>query len=369
MDDTDKVNIFYEDCKMNGIAILPPDINQSAYRFIPVDDKTIRYGLGAVKGTGEAAISVVIQARERKGDYQDLFDFCQRIDRRVVNRRVIEALIRAGAFDAIDANRAALMASVGIALEYAEQRSLAANQVSLFDDSADPGHRPAVVKLASWTEEVRLQHEKMALGFYISGHPYESYAKELSRFIPCRLNRLNPGREPQLIAGVIYAIRTQMTRRGKMAIVVLDDGLARIEVVVYNDLLSENQACLKADQLLVVKAMISHDGGENMEQRVVAKEIYDYTVARSIHAKKLSITINDSKLLSPGQLKELLSMYCPASNLDSMTSVAHCPVSIRFRNQRAICDIELDGRWRVSLHEQLIESLAGYLGKDCVEII
>jgi len=369
MDDTDKVNIFYEDCKINGISILPPDINQSAYRFFPVDDKTIRYGLGAVKGTGEAAITIIVQARERGGVYTDLFNFCQRIDRRVVNRRVIEALTRAGAFDTIEANRAALMASVGIALEYAEQRSQTANQVSLFDESADPDHGPAVAKLACWTEKERLQNEKVALGFYISGHPYESYARELSRFVPSRLNRLNPGREPQLIAGVIYAIRTQMSRRGKMAIAVLDDGMARIEIVIYNELLSEYQSYLKADQMLIAKVIISNGGRDNTEQRIVVKEIYDYAIARSMYAKKLKIIINNAKLLSPEQLKELLATYRPESDLDSVTSIAYCPVSISFRNQTAMCDIELDGRWRVRLHEKLIESLSDCLGKDNVEVI
>jgi DNA polymerase-3 subunit alpha len=140
MNDTDKVQQLHEDALANGLEILPPDVNSGGYRFAPVDEKRIRYGLGAVKGTGEGAINHLIEIREKSGAYQDLFDFCHRVDNRVVNRRVVESLVRAGAFDSVDANRAALLASVGIALESAEQASRNANQTNLFGDDED--HRP-----------------------------------------------------------------------------------------------------------------------------------------------------------------------------------------------------------------------------------
>src|SRR6185295_15074387 len=120
MDDTDKVRQFHEDGVANGLTILPPEVNASEYRFVPVDAGTIRYGLGAVRGTGESAISAILEARRRK-PFTDLFDFCSRVDRRIVNRRVVEALVRAGAFDALEPNRARLLASAGRALEAAEQ--------------------------------------------------------------------------------------------------------------------------------------------------------------------------------------------------------------------------------------------------------
>ena len=131
MDDTDKVRQFRDDAVANGLAILPPDINASGYRFAPVDLKTVRYGLGAVRGTGESAINAIVQARAARA-FADLFDFCRRIDKRSVNRRCVEALVRAGAFDCIDANRAGLLASVGRAIEAAEQAGRAASQTSLF---------------------------------------------------------------------------------------------------------------------------------------------------------------------------------------------------------------------------------------------
>ena len=143
MDDTDKVRIFRDDAIGQGIAVLPPDVNASNYRFEPVDAKQIRYGLGGVKGTGEAAIEAIVAARAAGGPFRDLFDFCRRVDKRAVNRRAVEALIRAGAFDAIEPRRAALLASVGIALEAAERAEANAAQVSLFgEESARALRRP-----------------------------------------------------------------------------------------------------------------------------------------------------------------------------------------------------------------------------------
>ncbi|MXS84830.1 DNA polymerase III subunit alpha [Nitrosomonas sp. HPC101] len=369
MDDTEKVYVFYEDCKLNDITILPPDINQSVYYFVPVDRKTIRYGLGAIKGTGEAAISAIIRAREQGEVFAGLFDFCQRIDRRIVNRRTVEALIRAGAFDAVESNRAALMASIGMALEYAEHCSLAASQGSLFNDHADLLQQPAVANATLWPEKEKLLHEKAALGFYLSGHPYDSYARELSRFIPVRLGRIVPAREPQLIAGMVGAIRTQMSRRGKMAIVTLDDGLSKVEIVVYSDLLSTSASFLKADQLLIVSVVVSHGHGENADKRIVAKDVFDYATARSMHAKKLKIMIDHPGLLTPAQLKELLAAYLPESGIHDVIPSAVCPVSINFRNESAQCEIDLGSRWRVHLHERLIESLMDSVGHDKVEVV
>jgi DNA polymerase-3 subunit alpha len=132
MDATDKVKNFYEDTLFNGLEVLPPDINLSGYRFAPENTKQIRYGLGAIKGTGEAAISAIVAEREKEGPFKDLFNLVRRVDKRSVNRRTLESLIRAGAFDSINDHRAALLASVGMALELAEQAAADINQVSLF---------------------------------------------------------------------------------------------------------------------------------------------------------------------------------------------------------------------------------------------
>src|SRR5690606_12344795 len=259
MDDTDKVQIFWKDTIANGVTVLPPDINESVYRFAPVEDehtargkppRTIRYGLGAVKGTGQGAVEEILRVREQ-GRFTDLFDFCRRIDRHTVNRRTTEALIRAGAFDTLEPNRAALHATLPSAMEAAEQAARAASQVSLFgDDDLAASISGELATVRPWDMREQLTREKTALGFYFSGHLFDSYAEEVRRFAPTPLARLQPAREPQWLAGMLVEVRTQMTRRGKMVFAVLDDGTAQLEVSVFNELYELHRAKLREDQLL-----------------------------------------------------------------------------------------------------------------------
>ena len=239
--------------------------------------KTIRYGLGGVKGSGQGAIEDILRARE-DGPFKDLFDFCERVDRRQVNRRTIEALVRAGAFDSLNENRAQLLASIGLAMEAAEQKAAAANQVSLFDlmgsDDAEQ-HRPELVDEPSWTTKRKLQEEKQALGFYLSGHLFDEYRDEVRRFARTTLADLarevtdkgsgggygNRDARNKTVAGVIVGLRTQMTQRGKMLIVMLDDGSASeaTEVTVFNEVYEANRALFKEDEVLIVQGSARHD--------------------------------------------------------------------------------------------------------------
>ena len=164
MNNTDNIHVFYDDCQFNDVEVLPPDINQSGFRFQPVNDKKVLYGLGAVKGTGWAAIEVILAAREQDGPFKDLFDFCQRLDLRKVNRRVIESLIRAGAFDKLEPDRAALLAGVGLAISAAEQNGAASGQNSLFGEAVD-SIAYVLPEVDACSEQERLQQEKAALGF------------------------------------------------------------------------------------------------------------------------------------------------------------------------------------------------------------
>ncbi|MBI4191702.1 MAG: DNA polymerase III subunit alpha, partial [Betaproteobacteria bacterium] len=355
MNDTDKVQTFAEDARLHGIRLLAPDINQSGYRFEPVDTQTIRYGLGAIKGTGESAIASIVSAREADGPFKDLFDFCLRVDKRLVNRRVVEALVRAGAFDSVNDHRAGLLASVGIALEGAEQASRSAQQVSLFGDSGQD-REPMLVECARWPERERLQNEKLALGFYLSGHPFNSYAAEVQEFVRTRLDKLTPQSQPVLLAGLIHSFRTQMTRRGKMAVIMLDDGNARVEMTVFNELFEQHRHWLKEDRLLIVEGKITHDefsGG----LRVSADKLYDLNAARNRCARGVRLTCNGQS--SAQKLKELLAPY----------RNGNCPVSVVYHNHRASCEIELGDAWRVSLNDNLLQSLAAWLSEDNVKVV
>jgi DNA polymerase-3 subunit alpha len=356
MDDTDKVQVFYDDAKAQGLEIVPPDVNASGYRFTPLDAKRIRYGLGAVKGTGEQAIQNIVAAREAAGAFTDLGDFCRRVDRRVVNRRAMEALIRAGAFDAIEPHRARLLASLGAAIEAAEHSATFAQQVSLF---GAPGAGPEPFTLTHaplWAERERLQNEKQSLGFYLSGHPFNAYREELRRFARTPLANLVPQNEAILLAGVIYGVQMRNSRRGRMAILTLDDGSAKVEVVVFGELFHEKRAVIQEDQVVVVRGKVFPDefsGG----LRITADQIMDLAEVRAAHARLLRLCINGQA--DSARLKALLAQYAGG----------HCHVAIRYRNSQAECDIRLPESCRVKVSGPLLDSLAEWLDEKNVEVV
>src|SRR5687768_4548875 len=358
MDDTDKVRQLYEDGAANGLAILPPDVNASDYRFVPVDRKTIRYGLGAVRGTGQSAIQAILEARA-SAPFTDLFDFCSRVDKRIVNRRVLEALVRAGAFDPIDPNRARLLASVGRALEAAEQAERQATQESLFGEAEAPrGGANVYVDAPPWDMKQKLLEEKAALGYYLSAHLFSVYERELTRFPRVPLARLAPG-ERVWMAGVVVSSRTQMTRRGRMMVVMLDDGSAQVEISVFNELFERHRDKLKDDALLVVSGKVQNDefsGG----LRVLAEDLLDLAALRARYASLLRLSVNgqaDAK-----RLQQVLAPY-------RANGSGSCQVLVRYENSKAICQVALGEAWRVRPDAQLIDALATWLTADNVEVV
>jgi len=361
MNNTDSVRIFYEDCAPNQVEILSPDVNQSEYKFTPISKNQVLYGLGAVKGTGQAAIEVILQARRKDGPFKDLFDFCNRLDLRKVNRRVVESLIRAGAFDKLSPSRNALLAGVAMAMAAAEQNSANSNQNSLFGEVADKAAN-ILPTVPDWTEQQRLQEEKAALGFYFSGHPYWAYQKDLSQFISTTLANLAPKEQPQLLAGIVSGVRIRMTGRGKMAIVGLDDGTTRLEVVVGSELLNQQQALLKDDQLIIIEGTVRNDefsGGV----RVNARKIFDLPTLRNSKASFLKISCNGQA--DAVKLKALLKPYCK----NSSDEVRGCAVKIEYHNKTSKVELMLGNDWRVDLHDELIAGLTAWLSRENVKIL
>jgi len=367
MDNTDTVKIFYDDCLVNKLIVLGPDVNASEYRFVPVDRQTIRYGLGAVKGTGEQAVNVILKARSEGGPFKDLFDFCQRVDKRMVNRRTIEALIRAGAFDSIDDHRARLMASVGIAIEAAEQAERNAMQVSLFDvfdgDAAEE-HKPQYVEVPRWKERQKLAEEKLALGFFFSGHPFNEVKQEVSRFARKPLSSLEPRKEPQMLAGLVVGVRTKITSRGKMAFVQLDDGSTSLEVSVFNETFDAEREKIREDEVLIVEGKVQRDdfAGEG-KVRVVAERLLTLAEARGRFARHLRLSLNG---LASGanarnaaqRLQALLAPYTPGN----------CPVRLAYRNAEATCELALGDSCRVRLEDDLLAALGDWLSSENVKV-
>ncbi|WP_194711472.1 DNA polymerase III subunit alpha [Noviherbaspirillum soli] len=360
MDDTDKIKILVEDAvDICGLTLLPPDINQSDYRFMPVGEppsvtkkkvREIRYGLGAVKGSGQGAIEAILAAR-RDGPFTDLFDFCKRVDKKQINRRTIESLIRAGAFDGFEVDRGILLASVGFAMECAEQAEASANQVSLFGgDHSDMVAPPEYVKAPPWTEKQKLTEEKTALGFYLSGHLFNAYAEEARKFARTRLSDLSPSREPRLMAGIIAGLRVQMTQRGKMVIVLLDDGSAAVEVTVYNEVFDANRHLFKEDEFLAVQGKVSEDrfsGG----LRITAEKAMDIATARIQFGKKFAFSMTDST--DPAQIKAILSQFRSEQGL---------PLAMRYTRHGIDCEVQWPDEWRVAPADALKQSLFDRLG-------
>jgi DNA polymerase-3 subunit alpha len=357
MNNTDSVHIFFKDTQANGVKVLPPDINRSEFRFTPLDEKTVLYGLGAVKGTGDAAISVILAARKQDGPFTDLFDFCHRLDLRKVNRRVVESLIRAGAFDGIDPNRAAMLAAVGVAMDVAGQGAGSA-QDSLFGESHDIPQQ-ALPKVQAWNERQQLVEEKAAMGFYFSGHPFSAWRKEVSDFVRTDLASLMPQKQDQMLAGVVMASRNKMTSRGKMAFVTLDDGSAQLDVAVGGDLLMQHQALLKEDQLLIVEGRVSKDEYNGASAlRVNANRLFDLATARTAHAQILKLSCNGQA--DAAKLKQFLAPYIRREA---------CRVVVNYHNQQAACEMTLGDDWRVELQDELLENLRGWLGEDGMKIL
>ncbi len=359
MDDTDKLRGFRDDAIAQGLVVMPPDVNASNYRFEPVDGKFIRYGLGAVKGTGQAAVEAIVAARGESGPFRDLFDFCRRVDSRVVNRRAIEAMVRAGAFDAVDPRRATLLASVGLALEAAQHEQANAAQVSLFGEE-DSAPSIGLVATREWTDAERLQHEKGAVGFYLTGHPFAGYADELACVVRTTLSNLQPRQERVLVAGVVTQMRVQSGRRGKMAIVMLDDGHGSAEIVVYSEVFDTVRSLLREDTLVIAEVKVTprmSDDGEMHGLRIIAENIYDLATIRQKHARGLRIACNGNA--SAARLAEILQ---PFRNGDK-------PIIVSYRNERVGGDVQLSSEWQVNLDDALIDGLRAWLSPDNVQVL
>jgi len=374
LDNTEKVSIFYADTLQQAIHVLPPDVNSSGYMFSPVDEQTIAYGLGAIKGTGEAAINSIVKARAN-GPFKDLFDFCRRVDKRVVNRRTVETLIRAGAFDSINDHRAALMASVDAALASADQHARAANQNSLFgNDESDAVLIVQTADVPRWRLREQLAHEKASLGIYLGGHPYQEYADELAHFIKVKLADLTPqfvgqmngsgagsGHSsrrgvPVVLAGIVAGLRIQQTRRGRMAVVTLDDGSAQVELTVFNEIYEASRPWIREDELLVVRGKASLDEYSG-NMRVSADELLDFASARSSFAQQLALRC-DGKV-GVAQLKKLFTPYRDGK----------CPVQIHYSNDDASCQLRLGEAWQVTLHDDLLRDLRELLQAENVKVV
>lgn len=296
MDDTDKLKVLFEDGLKMGMTFEAPDVNRGNYRFEPISDKAIRYGLGAVKGTGQQAIESIVKAREEGGPFTSLFDFCVRVDRSKLNKRTVEALIKAGAFDSLQLNRAALIASVDRAFDFANATQANANQTGLFDMMGDDDHgsstqEPELVEMLPWGVKERLTFEKTAVGFYLSGHLFDEVALEVRRFAKRSIEDLIDTREPQLLAGIITDFRVINGQRGKLGLFKLDDKSGVIDARVDEAMMNANKHLFKDDELIIVMGKVQPDRFSGGLQLTV-NQVWDLAAARCRFGKFLRVMVN-----------------------------------------------------------------------------
>ena len=296
MDDTDKLKVLFEDALKFGISFDPPDVNRGTHRFEPVSDKVIRYGLGAIKGTGQQAIDAIVKAREEGGPFTSLYDFCVRVDRSRLNKRTVEALVKSGAFDSLQRNRASLAASIDRAFDFSSATVANANQGGLFDMMGDDAHgsstqEPELVDMLPWGVKEQLTNEKTAVGFYLSGHLFDAVEREVRLFARRKIDDLIDSREPQLLAGIVSDLRIINGQRGKLAIFKLDDKSAVMEATADEAMINANRHMLKDDELIIVMAKMQADrfsGG----YRLSIQQVWDLPSARCRFGKFLRVSVN-----------------------------------------------------------------------------
>jgi DNA polymerase-3 subunit alpha len=330
MDNTDKVVTFLEESREIDLAVLPPDVNASDYMFVAIDRKTVRYGLGAVKGVGRGACESIVEARRSGGPFRDLLDFCRRVDSSKLNRRVLEAMVHAGALDALGSNRASLMLQLPEVIKATDQlaRERAAGQVSLFGGGGDvPEIHLELPEAPDWPLETKLLGERETLGHYLSGHPLDPWRGELQSLVGITLADLDSlwsakkdrrGEAAVVLAGIVSAVR----RRGdSMAFARIEDGRGQLEVAFFREAFAECGHLLSRDRILLVEGNLAEDqfsGGFVLR----ARQCWDFRALCAQHARRLGLTVDLRAQGTWDKLQALLAAFRPGATplrLDLLT--------------------------------------------------
>ncbi|HAU4912356.1 TPA: DNA polymerase III subunit alpha, partial [Aeromonas hydrophila] len=352
MDNTDKIVTLVDECQRMGLTVIPPDVNTGRYRFSVNEDGHIVYGIGAVKGVGEGPIDAILEARDRDGPFRDLFDFCNRVDIKKLNKRVMEKLILSGAMDRLGPHRAALMATLEEAMRAAEQhaKAQAVGQVDMFGVLTEEidDVKKAFANVPHWPDKVWLEGERETLGLYLTGHPINQYSGELRRYTSGRLCDLHPTSRDTVTtaAGLVIAARSMVTKRGnKMGIFTLDDRSGRLDVTLFSEALEKYEELMQKDRILVVSGQVSFDdfsGGLKMS----ARELLDINDARERFARAIRISL-DEQQIDDRFFPRLCEILEPAR-------AGVCPVQVNYRRPGSRARLTLGTEWRVTPTDQLI---------------
>jgi DNA polymerase-3 subunit alpha len=364
MDKTDKVVTLIDECASMGLAVQPPDVNESVYAFHVSGAMSIRFGLGAIKGVGASAVEAIIEERTAKGPYQSLPDLCRRIDLQRVNRRVFDALIRSGSLDRIGPNRATLTAELDRAMHLGEQnsRAMSVGQVDLFGLSAAA---PDSV-VTDWSEAQRLAGERETLGLFLSGHPITPYEPDLKLLGCARLADVVSGPKPAAaadgarswsagkaatVAGLVLEIR----RRPNRVTLILDDRSARLEVSLYEEIFQQHRDIIVKDAILIVDGTLRFD--DFIEGwRLQAKSLMDIDRARERFARRLWLRWPE-EFDGPQGLNRFEQMLRPYLR-------GPCGVSVAVNRRDYLGRLNLADTWSVRPSRELLDKLTALVGRD-----
>ena len=374
MDNTDQVVILIEECKQMKLEVRPPTINVSRYKFTVNDDGHIVYGLGALKGVGEAAIEEMLIEREEHGVFSGLYDLCKRVDLRKFNRRVLEALIRAGAFDEFDDNRAGHLAELPTVLKVAEQHGKMAKtgQNDLFglavnaEDLEDVHAYSTVVE--PWSENERLNAEKLTLGLFLTGHPINQYEAELRQFtngtiesLLATVERTKARKMEARTAGLVVEVRTRQTKNGKtMGFATIDDRTGRLEIATFGDVYEKYRSVFTRDSLLIAEGALGIDDYLGT-LRLTVEKLYSMEQAREVFARSVQLVWNAAEHDAPGFVARLMAVLEPFKG-------GGCPVGISYTSGVAKANLLLGDEWRIHPTDELVARLKTLLGSGAVEV-
>jgi DNA polymerase-3 subunit alpha len=377
MDNTDKVVVLIEECRQMKLTICPPNINVSNYRFTVNIDDQIVYGLGAIKGVGEAAIEDMLIERAESGPFTGLYNLCKRVDLRKVNKRVLEALIRAGAFDVFDDNRAQHLAELPRIVKVAEQHGKTAEtgQNDLFglavtdgdDDNDNEEIYHSVVD--PWSENERLAAEKLTLGLFLTGHPINQYEAEIRQFTHGTIASLQAeversrGNMSARVAGLVVEVRTRQTKQGKnMGFATLDDRTGRLEIAAFSETYEKHRDIFYRDNLLVAEGSLGVDDYLGT-LRLTIERLYNMEQAREAFARSIQLSWN-AATTEQGSSEFISKLNAVLKPFRGGT----CPISLIYTSEKAQTTLQMGDEWRVNPTDELISRLKWLLGGHAVAI-
>ena len=370
LDNTDKLYEFYQDCLHNKLNILPPNINLSNYRFTPIGKTDIIYGMGAIKGVGLHAATCIIEERNKNGLFKGFINFCRRLDRKVINKKTLESLVKAGCFDCFDTNRAKYFNEIPKVLNDSHHIVDNINQGSLFDDFEDEMiiwadvSDDTIANIEPWVVKQLLQMEKQALGYYFSASLFDEYKEIVKQLNMHPLNYYSVNNEEMqpiinsgysnrnkpraLICGVVNKLGSKALKKGgKMYFVNIEDDSGECEFIIFNDEYDEYKHLIKVDSFIFIEGTVMYDSFRE-QIKITAHQIFNLDEILANKIKQVNLNINHEIDLS-----NINNLFAPNG---------HATVKINYFNKQANCKLQFGGNYKFIANYENINRLSSIQG-------